>query len=68
MVFSQATTLIPVRHGVDDAIGGGGVGLEHADARAIGNDLDFGIGDAKIVLQILRVVERQVPLSPDRGR
>ena len=46
-----------------DAIADHGVGLQHPDARTVGDDLDVDILRAEARLQVARIVEREVPLA-----
>ena len=68
IVFSQATDLDAAAERFADAVADDRIGLQHADARPVGDDLDLDVRRAEVGLQVARVVEREIPLGRDRCR
>ena len=48
--------------GFVDAVADDRIGLQHADAGAVGDDLDVDVRGAEVGLDVARIVEREVPL------
>ena len=79
MVFSHATTFTPDGQRLVDPVADDGIGLQHPDARSVGDELDVDVRRAEVRLDVLRIVEREVPFRgiglahlqhyfrPDRG-